>query len=245
MTHLSGWRNTHAAASAVGCRAVSWLVCVALLCHCSASVEGVHPDVISHGQFSHLRIYRPPGPTRQLALLLSGDGGWGTDLDSIAQRLALRGSLVAGIDVREWLAVLANSPRELHRSGGLSGGSRAPAAAAVPPAGGRPDSHRPFRGGDARLRRARPGAARGVCRGPYSVLLRGPGSAPAAVPGRVPARNAHTLRGAPAAGRRIAGPLDRAPWDPGSGVPGGAGTRLRSGRTRGALPATARGRPFL
>ena len=89
---------------------ISWLVCVALLCHCSASVEGVHHDVISHGQFSHLRIYRPPGVTRQLALLLSGDAGWGADLDAIAQRLAARGSLVAGIDVREWLAVLADSP---------------------------------------------------------------------------------------------------------------------------------------
>ena len=85
-------------------------MCVVLLCQCSASVEGVHHDVISHGQFSHLRIYRPPAPARQLALLLSGDGGWGADLDSIAQRLALRGSFVAGIDTREWLAVLANSP---------------------------------------------------------------------------------------------------------------------------------------
>ncbi len=87
-------------------------VCIgtALLCHCGAFGEPGAPERISYGQFSQLRIYPPPGAPQHLALLLSGDGGWGSDLDSIAQRLALRGSLVAGIDVQDWLAVLATLP---------------------------------------------------------------------------------------------------------------------------------------
>lgn len=57
-----------------------------------------------------MRIYRPPVAPRQLTLLLSGDGGWGSGLDGLAQRLALQqGTLVAGIDVRAWLRQLQDS----------------------------------------------------------------------------------------------------------------------------------------
>jgi type IV secretory pathway VirJ component len=62
--------------------------------------------VISYGQFSHLRVFRPQAPGRHLALLLSGDGGWGPELDGIAEKLTLQGALVAGVDVREWLVTL-------------------------------------------------------------------------------------------------------------------------------------------
>ncbi len=77
-----------------------------LLCHCSAPGGGVHQEVISHGQFAHLHIYRSESRARHLALLLSGDGGWDSGADAIAQKLALQGTLVAGIDVRDWLATL-------------------------------------------------------------------------------------------------------------------------------------------
>ncbi len=77
-----------------------------LLCHCSAPGSGVHPEVISHGQFAHLHLYRSAPAVRRLALLLSGDGGWDSGSDAIARQLALQGTLVAGIDVREWLATL-------------------------------------------------------------------------------------------------------------------------------------------
>ena len=84
-----------------------WLsVGAVLLCQCGAPDGGVHQEVIAHGQFAHLRIYRSDASVRHLALLLSGDGGWDSGSEAIAQRLVLQGTLVAGIDAREWLARL-------------------------------------------------------------------------------------------------------------------------------------------
>ncbi|HEY6824578.1 MAG TPA: AcvB/VirJ family lysyl-phosphatidylglycerol hydrolase, partial [Steroidobacteraceae bacterium] len=54
--------------------------------------------------FHELRIYRPQTPAQQLALLLSGDGGWGAPVAEIATRLSAEGTLVAGIDVRDLFA---------------------------------------------------------------------------------------------------------------------------------------------
>jgi type IV secretory pathway VirJ component len=87
-------------------RALCLSILAVLLCHCSAPGGAVHPEVISHGQFAQLRLYHPPSTVRHLALLLSGDGGWDPSSDAIAQKLALQGTLVAGIDVRDWLATL-------------------------------------------------------------------------------------------------------------------------------------------
>jgi type IV secretory pathway VirJ component len=100
--HALGW-----CAGAI--RALSLCAGVLLLCHCGAFDDGPHPEVISHGQFPHVRLYRPPAAQGDLVLLLSGDGGWGSPLDSIAERFMGRGIVVAGIDVREWLATLENS----------------------------------------------------------------------------------------------------------------------------------------
>ncbi len=81
-----------------------------LLCHCSAPGGGVHHDVLTHGAFATVRVYQPPHTARFMVLLLSGDGGWGDELEQIAYRLTLRDALVAGIDVREWLAALESAP---------------------------------------------------------------------------------------------------------------------------------------
>jgi type IV secretory pathway VirJ component len=56
---------------------------------------------LSYGPFHVVRIYRPQPPVEHLALLLSGDGGWGPPLDAIASRLSAQGTLVAGVDVRD------------------------------------------------------------------------------------------------------------------------------------------------
>ena len=58
------------------------------------------PEYASFGRFQELRIYRPVRRPRHLALLLSGDGGWGEGLSSIARRLAASGTLTVGIDSR-------------------------------------------------------------------------------------------------------------------------------------------------
>ncbi len=80
-----------------------------LLCQCGAPAGGVHQDVIQDGQFGPLRLFQPPGPAHHLVLLLSGDGGWDPAVEAIAQRLALRGTVVAGIDVRTWRAALEHA----------------------------------------------------------------------------------------------------------------------------------------
>jgi type IV secretory pathway VirJ component len=87
-------------------RALCLSVGAVLLCQCGAPDGGVHQEVIAHGQFAHLHIYRSDAAVRHLALLLSGDGGWDSGSEALAQRLALQGTLVAGVDVREWLATL-------------------------------------------------------------------------------------------------------------------------------------------
>ena len=69
----------------------------------------MHQEVIQDHEFGPLRLFQPPGPAHHLVLLLSGDGGWGPGVDAIAQRLASRGTVVAGIDVRRWLAVLEHA----------------------------------------------------------------------------------------------------------------------------------------
>jgi type IV secretory pathway VirJ component len=88
------------------CRALIVCIGALLLCQCSASGRAMHHDVIAYGAFHDLRIYRPQGPIRHLAVLVSGDGGWGAPLDVVSAGLAARGALVAGIDAREWLTTL-------------------------------------------------------------------------------------------------------------------------------------------
>jgi len=72
----------------------------ALVVLCGCADSSPPSEEVSFGRFQHLRIYRPPGAPRHLALLLSGDGGWGAGLGSIARRLASSGTLTAGIDSR-------------------------------------------------------------------------------------------------------------------------------------------------
>lgn len=80
-----------------------------LLTQCALVERAGHPQLISAGPFSSVHIYQPSGPAQHLALVLSGDGGWSYNIASIARQLATRGTLVAGIDTREWLAHLADA----------------------------------------------------------------------------------------------------------------------------------------
>jgi type IV secretory pathway VirJ component len=84
-------------------RAVAAGACALLLCQCASLEYGAEPELLSHGPFD-LYVYRRQGTPRNLVLFLSGDGGWGSELGTIAQRLTVRGALVAGINVRRLLA---------------------------------------------------------------------------------------------------------------------------------------------
>lgn len=77
---------------------------------CTALDRGVG-ERISHGPFHEVRIYLPRPPAQHLALLLSGDGGWGRPLPEIARRLTDQGALVAGIDVRDLFSSYLGDPR--------------------------------------------------------------------------------------------------------------------------------------
>jgi type IV secretory pathway VirJ component len=90
-------------------RALTVLACLALFARCSGGAFE-SSEQLSHGRFEQLRIYRPSGTAQRLALLLSGDGGWGSGLGAVAQRLSSTGTLVAGIDSRAFLESLAHDP---------------------------------------------------------------------------------------------------------------------------------------
>jgi type IV secretory pathway VirJ component len=77
---------------------------------CACAVHGSDPasEQFARAPFGTVRLYRPHGPARHLALLISGDGGWGAAMGSIAQDLAGADTLVAGIDGAGFLHGLAS-----------------------------------------------------------------------------------------------------------------------------------------
>jgi len=93
-----------------GVRTLLAALAALLLPQCALVERAGHPQLISAGPFSSIHLYRPRGPARRLALVLSGDGGWSYNIGSIARQLASHATLVAGIDTREWLAHLASVP---------------------------------------------------------------------------------------------------------------------------------------
>jgi type IV secretory pathway VirJ component len=80
------------------------------LCSCTAVDTGV-AERLSYGRFHEVRIYPQHPPVLRLALLLSGDGGWGGPLPEIARRLSDEGTLVAGIDVRDLFSSYMRDPQ--------------------------------------------------------------------------------------------------------------------------------------
>ena len=67
------------------------------------------PEIYDVGRFGSVTVYRPSAPPRDVVLFLSGDGGWNLGVISMAQRLTEQGALVAGIDIRHYLAQLESS----------------------------------------------------------------------------------------------------------------------------------------
>jgi len=59
------------------------------------------PEVLAHGRFKRVEIFRPQGEVKHFALLMSGDGGWTSRLARMAGALASDGTLVAGVDTAQ------------------------------------------------------------------------------------------------------------------------------------------------
>jgi type IV secretory pathway VirJ component len=64
------------------------------------------PEVLAHGRFKHVEIFRPRGEVKHFVLLMSGDGGWSSRLARMAGALASDGTLVAGVDTAQLFADL-------------------------------------------------------------------------------------------------------------------------------------------
>ena len=61
---------------------------------------GVTPTQFNYDRFGAVNLYRATrGSSREVVLLLSGDQGWNAAAAALAQRLADKGAVVAGIDV--------------------------------------------------------------------------------------------------------------------------------------------------
>jgi type IV secretory pathway VirJ component len=54
-------------------------------------------EVLSHGRFKKIRVYRPKGVPKSFVLLLSGNDGWNSGGIHMARALVEQGALVAGI----------------------------------------------------------------------------------------------------------------------------------------------------
>jgi type IV secretory pathway VirJ component len=79
------------------------LLCLAVFTPRAASAE----EVIAHGRFERVRVFRPEGRPRQFVLFLSGDKGWTAADARLAGVLARRGALVAGVDLPRFRAKIA------------------------------------------------------------------------------------------------------------------------------------------
>jgi type IV secretory pathway VirJ component len=67
------------------------------------------PQTFSYGRFGEVSIYRSSAETREVVLFVSGDGGWNLGVVAMAERLAGLGAVVAGVDIRHYLAELEKS----------------------------------------------------------------------------------------------------------------------------------------
>lgn len=86
------------------------MVKVAGILLCTLGSAAAAPaEVFNYGRFGEVSVYRGSTPPRDVVLFLSGDGGWNLGVISMAQRLAGKGAVVAGIDVRHYLAQLEKS----------------------------------------------------------------------------------------------------------------------------------------
>jgi type IV secretory pathway VirJ component len=63
-------------------------------------------ELISHGRFKDVALYRPEGSPTSFVLFLSGAGDWNRGAVDMAGALVKEGALVAGIDVPQFLANL-------------------------------------------------------------------------------------------------------------------------------------------
>ena len=76
----------------------------------AAAAEAAAPvDAFDFAPFGTVNVYRDGAEPSDVVLFLSGDGGWNLGVITMAQRLANKGAVVAGMDIRHYLAQLERS----------------------------------------------------------------------------------------------------------------------------------------
>lgn len=85
-------------------------LCVAWMTALSAAAADSPPllptQTVTVDRFGDVALYMPTGEPREVVLFLSGDGGWNLGVLDMAQRLLDKGAMVAGIDIRHYMAQL-------------------------------------------------------------------------------------------------------------------------------------------
>jgi len=69
-------------------------------------IAAAEPAHLNHGRFKNVAVYAPAGAPASFALFLSGDEGWSSREDSLAQALVQQGAMVAGIDTAQFKTAL-------------------------------------------------------------------------------------------------------------------------------------------
>src|SRR3974390_541046 len=77
-----------------------------------SDAAGAVPTHLSHGRFKDLVVYAPESKATSFVLFLSGDEGWNKDAEAMARELVQQGAMVAGIDTRQFKAVLESDGGE-------------------------------------------------------------------------------------------------------------------------------------
>jgi type IV secretory pathway VirJ component len=75
-----------------------------LFCASAGTAEGAPHQVLTHGRFKNVAVYRPVGAVKQFVLFLSGRSGWNGTAAAMADAMADDGVLVAGIDTPRLIA---------------------------------------------------------------------------------------------------------------------------------------------
>ena len=87
-----------------------------LLALAASSVQA--QEVISHGRFEKVTMYKPQGPASSFVLFLSSENGWDATEAGMAKALTKQGALVAGIDTAQLFRNLEKDPNDCVFSNG-------------------------------------------------------------------------------------------------------------------------------
>jgi type IV secretory pathway VirJ component len=97
-------------AAALWCTATAAAEAEAAVTEAAMTAAVAPVDAFDFAPFGSVTVYRDGAAPRDVVLFVSGDGGWNLGVITMAQRLADKGAVVAGIDIRHYLAQLEQSP---------------------------------------------------------------------------------------------------------------------------------------